>query len=263
MTERSNLERQREHFNRISETYLKGRRDANHIEIKNIMWDGALRHAKSLAGWHVPNSYRILDALCGYAEGYDIMKTHVGMPGEYVGFDYSDEIVDNLQQSRPDLNIIHADATTYKPEPESFDVIFLAGGLHHVPIDASKVVQQLATGLRKGGLFINLEPTHANPIYKSVRDRIYRKNAIFDEATERAFHLTELQNMFKSAGLSNLLTHHVGLLGYILYYNPYAFPNLNLGGVKAVRAASAIDRLFRSNVVGKLFSFATLTIWKK
>jgi hypothetical protein len=125
------------------------------------------------------------------------------------------------------------------------------------------VVRNLAPGLRPGGLFINLEPTHGNPVTKAVRDRIYRRNALFDERTERAFGVGELYAMFRGAGLELVEAQHPGLLSYVLYYNPDAFPNLNLGGERCVRAAFALDRPFLRTFVGRRLSFATLTLWRK
>ena len=54
-----------------------------------------------------------------------------------------------------------------------------------------------------------------------------------------------------------------GLLAYILYYNPDAFPALNIGGKFLVKGLFALDRLFWSGWIGRKLTFATMTIWKR
>jgi hypothetical protein len=121
----------------------------------------------------------------------------------------------------------------------------------------------LTSALRRGGYFINLEPTNGNSIARMVRERIYERNSLFDEKTERAFDVDTLFSFFQNAGLSLSKVMYPGLLSYVLYYNPDAFPSLNLGGERCVRAAFAADRLFFRTALGRILSFATLTAWRK
>ena len=253
------IERQREHFNSISERYLDGREHPNHQHIKALIWNLALEGID----WPTESPIRVLEPMCGFAEGKKILESHSMVPIEYAGFDYSDSVIDSLRAQSPELNVWQADATSYQPDPGAYDVVLLIGGLHHVPNDAKEIVRSLASGLTADGLFINLEPTFGNPITNFVRRKIYENNDIFDEVTERDFHISELEDMFVSAGLNNVSTLYPGLLAYVLYYNTYAFPFLNKGGKKVVQLFFGVDRLFVRNVIGRIFSFATLSIWKK
>jgi hypothetical protein len=69
--------------------------------------------------------------------------------------------------------------------------------------------------------------------------------------------------MFRGAGLVERYRSHPGLLAYVLYYNPYAFPRLNVGGVGAVDLLYALERPFHRSPVGRVLSFATLSIWRR
>ena len=182
---------------------------------------------------------------------------------EYHGFDYSDEIVAHMAKTRPQLGVVQCDVTKYQAEENSQDLIIIIGGLHHVPNQAADVVQNMAKTLKPGGIFLNFEPTAGNPVSKAIRDVIYKKNDIFDEETERAFGVGELRDMFQNAGLNSYATFYPGLLAYVMYYNPYAFPWLNKGGKRLVDMAFGVDKLFYKNVLGRTFSFATLGIWQK
>jgi SAM-dependent methyltransferase len=255
------LERQREHFNAIAETYRRARSGANHLLLKRLMWSHFFRFLPPLAAPGRP--VRVLEAMCGYGDGEGILRRHACANLEYHGYDYSDQVVSGINASRPDLKIVQADATTYAATPGAYDVIMLLGGLHHVPDQAPRVVENLAPGLRPGGVFINLEPTHGNPITQAVRGRIYARNTLFDEKTERAFAVAELEAMFTRAGLRPLEMQHPGLLSYVLYYNPDAFPRLNLGGQRCVRAAFALDRPLLRSRLGRWLSFATLSAWRR
>jgi len=181
----------------------------------------------------------------------------------YTGFDYSDEIINHIKSTQPNLSISQADATTYQPEFQAHDIIILIGGLHHVPDHAPGVVAKMAEGLKPGGYFLNFEPTSGNRIFTVLRDMVYSRNDIFDEETERAFGVGELMSMFEAAGLRKHSVFFPGLLAYVLYYNPYAFPGLNIGGPASVKACFGLDRLFYRSFIGRIFSFATLSIWQK
>jgi SAM-dependent methyltransferase len=252
-------ERQREHFNGIAERYQKHRRHANHLLLKKLMW------AKALRDLPLPrkHGYRVLESMCGFADGAAILGDHLNVEIDYSGYDYSDAVVAELAREKPELNVWQADATTWSPKNPEFDIVILLGGLHHVPNHAAKVVKHLSSGLGKGGLFINYEPTHGNPITRWTRESIYDKNTLFDEETERGFSVAELKSFFEDANFVPERFLFPGLLSYILYYNPDAFPFLNFGGEKLVKSTFHFDELIMENSIGRALSFATLSVWRK
>ncbi len=252
------IEQQRIHFNEISERYHQGRQEETHIHLKNRIWQTAFAALPEPTG-----AISVLEPMCGYAEGHDLISSFYTDKIEYHGFDYSDEIVAHMAKTRPQLGVAQCDVTKYQAEENSQDLIIIIGGLHHVPNQAVDVVQNMARALKPGGIFLNFEPTAGNPVSKAIRDVIYKKNDIFDEETERAFGVGELRDMFLHAGLKSYATFYPGLLAYVMYYNPYAFPLLNKGGKRLVDVAYGVDKLFYKNVIGRTFSFATLGIWQK
>lgn len=255
----SKIERQRAHFNSIAQRYETGRQDANHRRTKSLIWQSASRYLAPLTGKRL----KMLEPMCGYAEGIEIAERHLGLECDYHGFDYSDVIVAEMAQRLPEGRVWQADATTYRPESDAYDLMLLIGGLHHVPDNAAQVVRNLAEGLKAGGFFINFEPTSGNPLFRIVREWIYRRNEIFDDATERAFGVDELKGFFSAAGLEEVKSFFPGLIAYTLYYNPYAFPLLNRGGQRWVDFFFSIDKLAMNSWVGRVFSFATVSIWRK
>lgn len=252
------VEKQREHFNSIARKYLKGKEDPRFLKLQKLIWK---RVFDSLPSEFYKRKVSVLEPMCGYAEGLKALsRTNLNI--DYSGFDYSEEIVNHLKLTSPDINIFHGDVTKFNTS-QKYDIIILIGGLHHIPNFAKQAVNNLSGCLNSGGVFINFEPTHGNPISKLVRQYIYKKNAIFDDDTERDFSVKELESFFKEAGLTSQFKFYPGLLAYILYYNPYAFPLLNKGSEKTVEKIFNLEKVFYETFVGRCLSFCTLTVWRK
>jgi len=201
--------------------------------------------------------------MCGMAEGHDIVSAFLTDNFDYLGFDYSENMVGIAKERKPTLNIEWNDVTTYQSTISSFDFIILIGGLHHVFSRTQDVLNNLGRSLKQGGYFVSFEPTHNNFVTRSVRNRIYQSNSIFDADTEQGFEYIDLEKYFKNAGFQKVDQVYPGLLAYVLYYNPDAFPALNLGGETVVRSLFCLDKLFWSNWIGRKWSFATMTLWKR
>ena len=73
----------------------------------------------------------------------------------------------------------------------------------------------------------------------------------------------QLNALYLSGGFNIIDQFYPGLLSYILYYNPDAFSFLNIGNKLIVKALFTVDKYFFRNIIGRLFSFATLSILKK
>jgi len=209
-----------------------------------------------------PKPIAVLEPMCGYAEGLSILRDRVPVPISYEGFDYSENLIAKVKAQDPSLNVRVAEVTSFKSDGK-FDLVILIGGLHHVFRHTEEVVRNLSSVLVDGGHFINLEPTHNNPIARLAREMIYKRSKFFDENTERGFDLVELDEVFLTAGFEKADQIYPGLLSHILYYNPDAFPWLNAGGEGLVRFLFGMEKRFYRSWVARKLSFATLTLWRK
>ncbi len=252
------VEQQREHFNEISELYSRARKHPNHLRLKELIWQGFLKRNSALGA----TVKRVLEPMCGMAEGHQILRLNWAAKFDYLGFDYSEKMVGFARQAFPSLDIQWGDVTTYQHRGELVDLIVLISGLHHVYQRTDEVIANLAKSLRPKGYFLSFEPTQNNALTSMMRNRIYQQNALFDAESERGYEYSDLQQHFKQAGFSKVDEVYPGLLAYVLYYNPDAFPWLNRGGTSLVRAAFALDRLLWRNAVGRKLSFATITLWQ-
>jgi SAM-dependent methyltransferase len=254
----SKIEQQKKHFESISNRYYNARRSSNHLLLKKILWNYFFKDKEFLR----KENLKVLEPMCGYGEGKKIIESNISREINYEGFDYSEILVKKIKEIEPDLNIYVMDVTKFKPKGK-YDIVILIGGLHHVPDYAEDVIKKVYECLEDDGYFINYEPTQDNSIMRTVRNIIYRRNNLFDDQTERAFELRDLNQLFSRSGFHISDQIHPGLLSYILYYNPDAFPYLNIGGNSMVRLTFALDKLFFRNYIGRKLSFTTLTVLQK
>ncbi len=253
------VERQRKHFNEISSTYSSARANPNHLLLKELIWSSFLAPHRVPAGARV----RVMEPMCGAAEGLDIFRRYIGQEVDYHGFDYSEAMVEIARRKHPGESFEWADATVYQHKGELCDWIILIGGLHHVFAKSADVVCRLAAALRPGGHFLSFEPTQNCWLTRKARQLVYQRNGFFDAQTEQGFDLRDLDELFEQAGFEKYDQAFPGLISYVLYYNPDAFPVLNIGGRSGVRLSFAIDRLLWRTWIAKKLSFATITLWRR
>ena len=119
--------RQKDHFNKIAETYFKTRRGKRQRLLHALLYK-ELFHRVSLN----KEKIRVLEPMCGFGEGKEIAERFFKQKIEYEGFDYSEEIVGCAKKLDPQVKIYVQDVTTYQSK-EKWDMILIIGGLHHVP----------------------------------------------------------------------------------------------------------------------------------
>jgi len=250
---------QREHFESISKIYQESRNDAKHLFLKKHMWDVFLKDIP------FPSSEKlnVLEAMCVAADFYGILRERLGDDSfSFDAFDYPENMVTFAQKENPGIKVWNQDVTTFCA-PESYDIICIIGGLHHVHWHTDMVLHNISCSLRTGGLFINSEPTHNNPLFSIIRQSIYRKNSFFDNETERGFATAELNTSAQSHGLRLVHQLYHGLLAYCLWYNPGAFPLLNIGSQQFVEKYILLEAKLWGSKLARFFSFATLSCYRK
>ena len=254
------IEHQNLHFESISHRYYAARQNKKHLLYKSLLFDFLLSHLREK--FASSKTLLVLEPMCGYAEGKAIVENNISQNIYYEGFDYNDTLIANVRKTHPEINIFKQDVTTFQTE-KKYDIIILIGGLHHVHACALKIVETLADALNPDGFFINFEPTHNNFLVALVRSIIYKKNDLFDETTEHDFSLQNINNIYTQSGFKIYKQYYPGILGYILFYNPDAFPLLNIGNMRLVRTVFHLEKRLYTSWFGKKLSFATFSILKK
>lgn len=255
----NDVERQAAHFENIAGTYYVSRSNASHLAFKDVLWK---KFFDRNAPFFSKSKRKVLEPMCGYGEGRKIIGAHLGGLFSYTGFDISTEMIKKARQDYPADNMFNQDITTYEPHDE-YDILVIIGGLHHVYRHTEHVLKILYKSAARGGLFINFEPTHNNRVIGKIRQHIYNRNSFFDTDTEQGFELNTLNNSVVAAGFTLIDQIYPGLLAYILYYNPDAFPKLLKGGPGFARLFSIAESFFWTSYAAKKLSFATISLWRK
>lgn len=251
------LDKQREHFNKIAEEYFLTRRGKKQKFLRYLICKELFRDIYINEG-----KIKVLEPMCGFGAGKEILQWFFKNEMDYEGFDYSEEMVKYAKALDPEINIYVQDVTTFKSD-NKYDVIILTGGLHHVPDYAGEVLDNCCSLLAENGILINVEPTYNNFIFERMCKFTYKHNPVFDEKTERRFSLNELNKLYRRSKLEIVRQIYPGLLAYLIWGNPDAFPILNRGNLSTVKKIFNIDRHLMYTKLGKKCSVATFTVLKK
>jgi SAM-dependent methyltransferase len=115
--------------------------------------------------------------------------------------------------------------------PDSFDIVWGEGILHHVLAELELVLQHVVRWTKPGGLLIFAEPLNLNQTLRGIRQRI----PVVTEATpdERPLVAAELELMRRY--IPNLTIRHFNLLGRL---DPFILTKFNYERSSAVRRAA-------------------------
>jgi len=261
------LRRQREHFESVAGDYSSVRlSDANYSNFKRMLWEYVFKDIRmSRAG-----AMSVLEAMCGLCDGLDILCENNIPISSYSAFDYSDAMVSKSLDLIPSkaerygisidsMKVGFADICSFETSTK-YDLVILLGGLHHVYAHTDLALKRIAASLKKGGLFINFEPTHSNPLAQSVREKIYSSNDFFDAQTESGFRLKDYNRFILSSGFRIKKQVYPGLLLYCLFYNPDAFTSLPVLPKQMMKFLFKLESSIYTSPLARYLSFATVTV---
>ncbi len=80
MSDKKLIQEQKEHFENIAGLYCEARKDLKHLCIKNFIWDYLFDFINKN---NKKENVSILDAMCGNAECYDIIKNKADFTFSY------------------------------------------------------------------------------------------------------------------------------------------------------------------------------------
>ena len=163
------------------------------------------------------NGRDVLEAMCGSGSTAQYL---LSKGARLSGLDISPALMEKFKEQWPAATAICGSILDSGLADDSFDAVFVVGGLHHVQPHLDEAVDEIYRVLRPGGYFCFAEP-HARSFPDAVRRLWYKFDRLF-EANEEAIDVDELKS--KNAGRFEFMTtRYSGNLAYLLVYNSLIF----------------------------------------
>lgn len=158
---------------------------------------------------------RVADIACG--SGWNTLLLRELFPtARFEGFDISAKACADYERNTG-FKAHEQDLSVSGHSGEKFDAAIVIGGLHHMVNDLPAAVAGIAEMLKSGGVLIAYEP-NADFFLNRVRATWYKADKYFEEDTERAISLHELQKLFADK-MQLIDSHAVGGPAYIAILN--------------------------------------------
>jgi len=160
---------------------------------------------------------KVAEICCGHADAFSLVKDRTELG---VGVDISTAMLMHAK-SRFNTNkilFVQGDATQLPLTSESFDHVFMLGGIHHV-LDRKSLFSEIQRILKPGGKFFFREPVSDFIVWKALRGIIYRLSPGLSYETEAPLHYSSTKFDLESSHLKLKFWHTYGFLGFCLFMN--------------------------------------------
>jgi SAM-dependent methyltransferase len=207
----SSISAQANHYDKITESYTKHYGDKFSVAYRDIFMFRPMYQGISLA------NKQVLDAMCGGGECTEILI----QAGAYVtGLDVSPKALDNFQVRHPNTKTVCASITQTGLPDNSFDVVNVFGGLHHLHPHLNEAIREIHRILKPGGYLAFTEP-HAHSIPDKLRQMWYSLDPLFVE-NEAAIDMAALKKEHAPLFEYEVETY-AGSIAYLLVLNSMVF----------------------------------------
>jgi len=202
---------QQAHYDAIAPAYT-----AN-LEYPHTEAYGAALHAALLDIVDPSGLAAVAELCCGGGEAFDLLGAGIGRG---VGVDVSPAMlrVAAARHAGQQYLFVQGDATRLPLASDSFDSVFMLGGIHHIN-DRRRLFAEIARILRPGGRFYFREPVSDFWLWRALRRVVYRLSPLLDEATEHPLRHEETVTALAAAGLRPVQWRTVGFFGFCLFMN--------------------------------------------
>lgn len=208
-------ERQQNHYDTVSKAYIENL-SYPHTQIYTQYLDGLF--LKELTSQDLGD---VAEICCGRGEAMRLLVRQ----GELriksgVGVDISKTMLEEAQREFSDERFffVQGDATKLPLSTASFDNVFMFGGIHHVNNRAA-LFQEVGRILKPGGHFYYQEPLNDFPLWRALRNLIYRLSPALDHLTERPLRYHETVPVLEKFGFEHQVWRSCGFLGFCFLMN--------------------------------------------
>ena len=202
---------QQRHYDEIADAYAANLGYPHTLEYMSYL-DDVLRQEVD-----ADNLGLVAEVCCGKGEAFALFEDtiHKG-----IGIDVSTSMLRKGQSSfdNAGLYFVQGDATQMPLAEDTFDTVFMLGGIHHVP-DRNALFQQVFKILKPGGVYIWREPVSDFWLWKILRAIVYRLSPILDHDTERPLTWDETVPLLEASGFDVRQWRTCGFLGFCVFMN--------------------------------------------
>lgn len=163
------------------------------------------------------NNKSVLEAMCG---GGQTTKYLLDRNARVTGLDISPQQTAHFKKRHQDAEVICGSILNSGIASESFDIVSVVGGIHHMPPYTRESIAEIHRMLKPGGYFCFMEP-HSESAAESFRRAWYKRDTLFAE-NEAAVNMSELRENFKES-FNFRHEHYLGNFGYLLVLNSMVF----------------------------------------
>lgn len=202
---------QQRHYNEIADAYAANLAYPHTQEYMSYL-DDVLRDEVD-----VENLGLVAEVCCGTGEAFALFEDSIY---KGVGIDVSSSMLNKGKASfnNDKLHFVQGDATQMPLAENSFDTVFMLGGIHHVP-DRDALFRQVFRILKPGGVYIWREPVSDFWLWKALRAIVYRLSPILDHETERPLTWQETVPPLEQAGFEVQQWKTCGFFGFCVFMN--------------------------------------------
>ncbi len=144
-------------------------------------------------------------------------------------------------------------------ESESFDIVSVVGGIHHMPPFVNESIFEIHRILKPGGYFCFMEP-HSESFAEKFRQLWYRYDSLFAE-NEAAVNMSELHRSFQDH-FDFKTEMYLGNFGYLFVLNSMVF-RIPLNAKSIYSPFLIKTEKFFNRFLGKRFSCFVTAQWQK
>jgi SAM-dependent methyltransferase len=198
----------------------------------------------------------VLEAMCGsgHSTGYLLERG-----ARVTGLDVSEQAITLFRGKWPQCKAVVSDILEHELPSESFDVVVIVGGLHHVHPNVDAAVAEIWRLLKPNGLFCFSEP-HTGSVVNLMRRWWYRRDRLFED-NEAAIDVTHLRRRFEGK-FAVLSERYFGNVAHTLVLNSLVLRAPTW--LKRVYGAPAIAIEAALNpVLGRRLSCSVSCRWRK
>jgi SAM-dependent methyltransferase len=198
----------------------------------------------------------VLEAMCGGGQTTNYLLER---GAKVTGLDISPQQASNFKLRHPDTEVRCGSILNSDIASDSFDIISVVGGIHHMPPHIEEAVLEIHRILKPGGYFCFMEP-HSETAVDRVRRAWYKRDPLFAK-NEEAINMTELRETF----VEHFEFKHEfygGNFGYLFVLNSMVFRIPLFLKPLYSPAMMAAETVF-NKVGGKLLSCFVVAQWQK